>query len=67
MRDRHHVRVRVDVVLIHANGKETVVQQLWRDVPISDGKKVKENAPGCCVDAIACLLGESKCCRCDDD
>lgn len=52
MIDRHHVRVRVDVKLIHSNGKETFASQHWADVPISTAETIKRNAAAAAVEAV---------------
>lgn len=53
MIDRHHVRVRVDVRMIHSNGKETVAAQHWTDVPISTAETIKRNATAAAIEAVS--------------
>lgn len=52
MIDRHHVRLRVDVKLIHSNGKETMAAQHWADVPLSSAEQIKRNATASAIEAV---------------
>ena len=66
--DRHHVRIRVDAVLIHSNGKQTIVAQHWADVPLSTAETIKRNAVRAAVDAVGyCKNGKQACQCCNDE
>jgi hypothetical protein len=68
MKDRHHVRIRVDAVLIHSNGKQTIVAQHWADVPLSTSDTIKRNATRAAVEAVKfCQSGAPRCRCCGSD
>jgi hypothetical protein len=61
------VRIRIDAVLIHSNGKQSIVAQHWADVPLSSAETIKRNAVKAAIDAVKVCTGQHKCdCHADE-